>query len=199
MTDDAFTATLRRHFGPGSFIEGAPPDPVAVFPAKHPDVGEVKIWQPTWTASTIGLMGLVRVAIGSQFLQQFENLDTHLEGEERSRRLTADIIRFLEKLFADQLLLWRGVQDRHISKWRECSSPASFEPIALDNEEYALYLWSGPRGTWKLVPAILTRGAVRNDVEWELLRQQVADGALVGADRALAVRLLKGYAPEQEP
>jgi hypothetical protein len=197
LTDDVFTATLRRHFGPNSFIEGAPPDPVAVFAAKHPDVGEVRIWLPTWTTSSIGLLGRVRVAIGTQFLQEFENLDTHLDGEERCRRLTADIIRFLEKLFADQLLLWRGVQDRHISKWRECSSSASFEPIAIDNEEYALYLWSGPRGTWKLVPAILKRGAIRNDVEWELLRQQVADGVLAGAERELAVRLLNGYAPDK--
>jgi hypothetical protein len=199
MARDPFIAALRRHFGPDSFIEGAPPDPVAIFPAKHPDVGEVKIWLPTWTPSTIGLMGLVRVAIGTQFVQQFENLDTHLNREERSTRLTADIIRFLEKLFADRLLLWRGVQDRHISKWRECSSPASFEPIAIDNEEYALYLWSGPRGTWRLVPAILNRGAIRNDVEWELLRQQVADDVLVGEERGLAVRLLKGYAPEPGP
>ena len=197
MTRDLFTATLRRHFGPDSFIEGAPPDPVAVFPAKHPEVGEVRVWLPSWAASSIGLMGHVRVAIGTQFLQQFENLDTDLDGEERSRRLTADIIRFLEKLFADQLLLWRGVHDRHISKWRECNSPESFEPIAIDNEEYALYLWSGPQGTWKFVPAILNRGAIRNDVEWELLRQQVADDVLVGAERELAVRLLKGYAPEQ--
>ena len=96
MTRDLFTATLRRHFGPDSFIEGAPPDPVAVFPAKHPEVGEVRVWLPSWAASSIGLMGHVRVAIGTQFLQQFENLDTDLDGEERSRRLTADIIRFLE-------------------------------------------------------------------------------------------------------
>jgi len=199
MARNLFTATLRHHFGVDSFVEGAPPDPVAVFPAKHPEVGEVRIWLPTWTASSIGPMQHVRIAIGTQFVQEFENLDTHLDMEERSRRLTAGIIRFLEKLFADQLLLWRPVDDRYVSKWRECNSPSSFEPIAIDNEEYALYLWSGPQGTWRLVPAILNRGAIRNDVEWELLRQQVADGALVGADRELAVRLLKGYAPDQTP
>src|SRR5215831_8870449 len=35
--------------------------------------------------------------------------------------------------------------------------------------------------------------------EWELLTQQVADGVLVGAERELAVKLLKGYAPEWGP
>jgi hypothetical protein len=193
MDAEAFKAALRARFGVGSFAESNPPGPVAVFPARHPAVGDAKVWLPTPVQSTIGELIDARISIGSIFEDEFQNIDTHLAPADRFARVTEDIVRFLDRLFSDRLLLWRRVQDQVVTKCRECSTPESFEPLAIDNEEYAMFLWSGPQGTWQLAPTVLKRGAIWTEIECEVLRQQIADRSLSDEDCQVAIRLIREY------
>jgi hypothetical protein len=88
---DVLLAALIERFSDRGLRLGTPPDPVAVFPAKHPDVGDVRVR---------GGGTDVTVAVGQIIEDQFRNIDSHLEeggpngleGEERdlARRLAAD-------------------------------------------------------------------------------------------------------------
>jgi hypothetical protein len=70
------------------------------------------------------------------------------------------------------------------------------EPLVLDNLRYRPYLWSGPRPVGQAVPAILARGRLRDDREYEQLAMQLRDDTLDGADWHLAQRLVDEYERE---
>ena len=92
---DVLLAALLERFSDRGFRVGTPPNPVAVFPAKHPDVGDVSV-----RGDGIETNFTVTVAVGQIIEDQFRNIDSHLEeggpnrleGEERdlARRLAAD-------------------------------------------------------------------------------------------------------------
>jgi hypothetical protein len=191
----AFLAALAARFGDRGLRAGTPPEPIATFPAKHPDIGDLSVWAPVLTQSSIGPHLCVQLAIGTSLHDSFDSIDTHLPLDERLARVTRDVIRFLEKLFADQLLFWERI-DGGGKGWRECENPESREPLVADNRSYRPYLWSGPRPLWQAVPAILGRGHLRDERDYELLVIQISDGALGGADRQLAQRLVDDYERE---
>lgn len=191
----ALLAALTSRFGDRGLRPGTPPDPMATFPAQHPDVGDVRVWAPVLTDSSLGSYLRVELAIGTLLHDSFDSMDTHLPVDERLARITRDVIRFLDKLFADELLFWVRL-DGGGRGWRECATPESREPLVSDNRSYRPYLWSGPRLIWEAVPAILARGHLRNDRDYELLAAQLNDAALHGDDRQLAQRLVDAYERE---
>jgi hypothetical protein len=191
----AFLAALAARFDDRGLRAGMPPDPIATFPARHPDIGEVSVWAPVLTHSSIGPYLHVQVAIGTLLHDSFDSIDTHLPLDARVARVTRDVIRFLEKLFADQLLFWERI-DGGGKGWRECATSESLEPLVSDNRSYRPYLWSGPRPVWQAVPAILARGHLGSDRDYELLVTILRDDALDGADRQLAQRLVDAYERE---
>jgi hypothetical protein len=191
----AFLAALAARFDDRGLRTGTPPDPIATFPARHPDIGELRIWAPVLTHSSIGPYLHVQLAIGTLLHDSFDSIDTHLPLDARVARVTRDVIRFLEKLFADQLLFWERI-DGGGKGWRECATSESLEPLVADNRSYRPYLWSGPRPIWQAVPAILARGHLGSDRDYELLVTQLRDDALDGADRQLAQRLVDAYERE---
>jgi hypothetical protein len=172
---------------------GTPPDSSLLFPASHPELGDLTI-----RASDVGFN--VQITIGQVFATHFVSIDTHLDGHERAARVTKEIVRFLQELFADRLLFWRAA-DGGNSGWREFGMSGDREPLVLDNRVYHLYLWSGPLGPWQAIPTILGRGRVQTDREYEIIAAHLHDNTaehFSPAERALAARLVAEYEPRDD-
>lgn len=196
---EALAAALTERFADRPLRIGAPPGPVAIFPAEHPEVGDVRVMETGIDGNFVAI-----VAVGDILSDHFQNYDNHLETDERVARLTNEVVRFLQELFADRLLLWRSTDDRNAG-WRERgdASPgdvSSREPLVLDNRTYRTCRWSGPLGLWQAAPAILARGRIRDDREYVIvcnLLQEAKPGALDEAERDLARRLAADYERER--
>jgi hypothetical protein len=92
MIQDVLLAALAVRFGADAFRAGAPPEPVAVFPARHPEVGDAVLWLETGSPQGLD----VRIQIGRVLHDHFHDYDTHLEPTERAARVTRDVVRFLD-------------------------------------------------------------------------------------------------------
>lgn len=149
---------------------GSPPGPLAVFPAKHPQVGDLTLSRPGGSVS-------VGITIGDALRDTLGNIDTHLPLVERAERLTRDVARFLQELFADRLLFWRSVDGRNAG-WRERGEAGHTEPLVLDDRTYNLYVWSRPLGPWRASTAILARGHIRDDREYQIALMVLEDAEI---------------------
>lgn len=189
IRDVLLTAMVER-FPERGLRLGTPPEAIAVCPAKHPDVGDLSVRDS-------GLF-TVGVVIGEILSYSFTNYDTHLEESERAGRVTRDVVRFLQELFADRLLIWRSTDGRN-GGWRERGDVGYSEPLVLDNRIYRTYLWSSPLSVWQAIPTIFARGRIRDDREHQiiltLLEQAPPDG-LAGPERDAAVQLAAQYERE---
>jgi hypothetical protein len=139
------------------------------------------------------------VAVGEIIEDDFLNIDSHLKSSERAGRLTKDVVRFLQELFADRLLLWRSTDGRSAG-WRERGDVGYSDPLVLDNRTYRTYLWSGPLSVWQAIPTIFARGRIRDDREYEILAtllENEGPDAFEGAERDLASRLAADYKRER--
>ena len=163
---------------------------VATFAGVHPAMGDL-------TVRTSGVYGnfSVTMTIGEIFGTHFTNYDTHLADDERAVRVTKEVLGFLDALFSDRVLSWRATDGRN-SGWRERGESGAREPMVLDNRVYYTYLWSGPLGLWQAIPAILGRGQIQTDREYEILAGHLDDPAAEhfdAAQRELATRLVQEY------
>src|SRR5262245_34891909 len=75
---------------------GSPPQAIAVFAAAHPDVGDVQIFDD---GSEVTLVA------GNFTHGHFSDFDSK-SAEEAEKNIVDDVIAFLERLFADQVVLW---------------------------------------------------------------------------------------------
>src|SRR5262245_55424390 len=141
-----------------------PPEPIATFPGIHPDVGDVRIADRDTSAD---------LAVGTIVYDHFFNpYDEERGTDEAVAGIANDVVRFLEQLFADRLLMWRSVDGR-TRGWRERGEAGHSAPLVIDDREYLLYLWSGPVGSWRATPIVLARGAIQDDREYEIVVQRV--------------------------
>lgn len=106
-------------------------NPIAVFPAKHPAVGGIEIYDDGDEAT---------VYIGDITHTHFNPYNHELTQDEIDQEVSEEVIGFLEDIFADQILFWKSKHSgsggwQHIDL-RETS-------IGLD-EEAEYFLWSGP-------------------------------------------------------
>src|SRR4029077_8330030 len=147
-------AALVARFGDRGLRIGPPADPIAVFPARHQEGGDVSV-----RGGGIETNFIATVAVGEILEDSFLNIDAHLESRERAERLTKDVVRFLDELFADRLLFWRSTDGRRAG-WRERGDAGYSEPLVLDNRAYRRYLWSGPLPVWQAIPTIFARGRI---------------------------------------
>ena len=168
IRDVLLPALIERFIQHGLRV-GAPPGPIAVFPAKHPLVGDVSVRD-----SGVDTNVIASVSIGEIIHDHFNNYDSHLECREREERVTRDVVRFLEQLFADRLLFWRAI-DGHGAGWREGGPDGSSDPLVIDNRRYRTYRWSGPLPVWQAIPTILARGRIQDDREYEIVRAVLDD------------------------
>lgn len=190
MTRDTLTSALLERYADRGIVIGESPAHVASFPARHAEVGDLRIWVGPESSYT------VTARVGDILTNHFHNYDEHLRPDDRIRRLKDELVWFLDALFGDRLLLWRSVGNRN-SGWRERRAGELLEPLVLDNYIYRLYQWSGPLGTWQAAPAILGRGQIRDDREHDILAMLLEHGRaedLDEAQRELARRLIRDYA-----
>jgi hypothetical protein len=196
---EAFLATLLQKFGHLNPHLGSPPDPTATFPATHMDVGNAKVWSPVVHSSNIGEVTTVDLAVGEILVDHFTSYDSNVSTAERAERLTCDVVRFLDQLFADRLLFWISNDSAGRRGWRERGDAGHTEPLVLDDRTYSTYVWSGPLGIWRATPSIVARGRVRDDRECQVLLNRLDDESvdrLAGAERELVERLVREYERE---
>jgi len=196
---DAFLTTLLARFVARGMQVGTPPNPIAVFPAKHPKIGPLSVWALERRPSSLGEVVGVRLAIDEILNDDFSNYDVHLPFDQRAERVTRDVVRFLDQLFADQLLFWRSLDEAGRRGWRERGAAGHSEPLVLDDRTYQTYVWSGPLVIWRATPAILNRGRIHDERERHIVRSRLDDAGPNGftaTERELAERLLADYESE---
>jgi hypothetical protein len=199
---------LLEHFGDRDIHLGTPLDTVAVhygdliarFSAKHPEVGDASVWgvlneaQPAFQTIVSAA-----VSVGDICHYSFINFDVHLDRARRIQRVAGDVIRFLQELFADRLLLWKSVDGLNPG-WRERGEAGHVDPLVLDDRTYRRWLWSGPLSTWRATLKILAHGRILDDREHDILVMRLHATGPAGfeleAERALARRLVADYERE---
>ena len=187
---EVLSEALLERFGERGLCVGPPPGPIAIFPAKHVDVGDVSV-RDTGIEGNLSVL----VSVGDIIADDFQNYDSHLQNRVREERLTADVVQFLHEILIDRLLVWRSTDGRHAG-WRERGNTGVSEPLVLDDRTYRLYVWSGPVAAWRASSTVFARGGIRDDREYQILKVRLADAGsdgFQGAERELASRLVTRY------
>ncbi len=127
---DVLLPVLRSRFARMEIRFGTPPEPIAVFAAAHPQVGEVSVFDAGEEA---------RVHIGRIAHAHFCGLPKADTEREQLENTTEDVVDFLAELFSDRVVLHESTDGR-TGGWKRL---AAYErPIAT--EGMRLYRWSGP-------------------------------------------------------
>jgi hypothetical protein len=170
---------------------GTPPDPIAIFPAAHPDVGDVSVSE--------GNGGGADVAVGDVARDHFFNpYEEERDTSEAAEGIARNVVRFLQELFADRLQMWRSTDGR-TKGWRERGDAGHTAPLVVDDRAYYTYFWSRPLGIWQATPTSLARGRILDAREYEIMVHRVNDDGpdrLQVAERDLARRLVADYERE---
>jgi hypothetical protein len=169
-------------------------DLIVRFPAAHPAVGDASV-RGEGTDSNESVCSAA-VSVGDIVVQySFNNFDNHLAADERGARVAGDVVRFLRELFADRLLLWKSADGLNAA-WRERGDAGHLEPLVIDDRTYDRYLWSRPLPPWRASAAILAKGGIADDRDYQVilwrLNKSAPDG-FVGSEDALARRLVADY------
>jgi hypothetical protein len=129
MISDFLIPKLRRRFSDRGLRVGVPPQPCAVFPAIHPEVGDVVISDDGYELT---------LEAGNFTHSHFSNYDDNLSESQKAERISEDVAQFLEELFADRVVLWGS----HAGSggWY----PRDEQPSRLFRAHGELYVWSGP-------------------------------------------------------
>lgn len=188
---DILVPLLVERFKDRGLQLGTSPDLIAVFPAVHSEVGNVRISE--------GNGGGADVAVGDVARDHFFNpYEEERNTSEAAEGIARNVVRFLQELFADRLLMWRSTDGR-TRGWRERGDAGHTAPLVVDDRAYYTFIWSRPLGIWQATPTILARGRIVDDREYEIMVHRVNDDGpdrLQAADRDLARRLVADYERE---
>lgn len=132
IRDKLIPALQQRYSDDGVQMgSGLKPDPVAVFPAKHPSVGELTIWDDGEEAT---------VNIGEITHGHFNLYNPDLNQDQIDEGVSSQILDFLEDMFADKYLLWKS-RDGRSGGWQHLDHI----DMPLERQTDADYfVWSGP-------------------------------------------------------
>jgi hypothetical protein len=133
MITDKLIPRVKERFPDAKAEFGAPPEPAVVFPAIHPEVGDIKIYDD----------GSELTLVAGNFTHgHFSDFDTK-DPDEAEQNIVDDVLRFLERLFADQIVLWGSHQSR--GGWYNRGGTSKAIPsLEQMKEGKQLYVWSGP-------------------------------------------------------
>ncbi len=121
---DALLAELTRRFG-DAFHPGDDPHTVAIFPAAHPEVGDV-IVRDEGDEAIVFLGDITHEHFSSDVDAEFDTA--------RAEEVARDVADFLSELFADRILLWQAFfgwiggyrllpavdRSRYLERWARC-------------------------------------------------------------------------------
>jgi hypothetical protein len=132
MIRDKLIPCLLERFPEAKPRFGVPPKPVVVFPAKHPDVGDIEIFDD----------GSELTVVAGKFTHgHFADYGSSSE-EESAQKIIENVVSFLENLFADQVVLWGA--HRESGGWCYRDKPIETIPeIDKLKRGRPLYVWSG--------------------------------------------------------
>ena len=134
MISDVLLPLLTERF-PGRFTMAEPGvGPCVTFPAKHPEVGDVEIHDDGDEITLIA---------GNFTHGHFSNYDD-IPLEEKEKEIAVDVVDFLTKLFADEVLLFGSYKSG--GGWR-VGSDGSRGFLSTAVFGHKSYVWSGPLGT----------------------------------------------------
>jgi hypothetical protein len=129
MISDVLIPKLRNYFPSHGLQVGVPPDPCALFPAIHPEVGDIVISDEGYELT---------LEAGRFTHSHFSNYDQKLSEAQRAERISDDIVQFLDDLFGDRIVLWGSHDSR--GGWYPRDEPRS----EFRRGDGQLYVWSGP-------------------------------------------------------
>jgi hypothetical protein len=125
---DVLLPALRQRFPDRPFAEGVPPQPVAIFQAEHPAVGDLQILDDGHE---------VTLVIGPHTHSHFNPYDATLTSAQLAEEVTESVLNFLTDLFADRVLIW-SIPGRS-GGWSLLTGQSSRIP-----SEACRLIWSGP-------------------------------------------------------
>jgi hypothetical protein len=130
MIRDKLVPTLKQKYADVEVRYGSPPDPIAVFAARHPSVGDLTIWDDGEEAT---------VEIGEITHGHFGAYDVPAPYE-AEEWIVKNVLSFLEEMFADRYLLWKS-REGGSGGWEHVDyAGESFRPKAgVDT-----FVWTGP-------------------------------------------------------
>ena len=131
MIRDRLIPALRERFPTESFTFSEPPEPIASLPARNAALGRLEICDDGDEATVY----ITEVTHG-----HFSCYDDSLTPEQHETTITADVLDFLEALFADRVLLYR-TPSRSMGGWTRLDLSPESERIRRDRE---YFLWSRP-------------------------------------------------------
>lgn len=88
---------LQSRFPEVSFVAGEPPSPIARYPARHPEVGDLCIFDHG---------DEVTVAIGTITHTHFSAHDPGLDPSDTEAWISEQVLEFISELFADRIVVW---------------------------------------------------------------------------------------------
>ena len=130
MIRDVLLPALQANFPNRGLRTGQPPDAIAVFPAAHPEVGDVNIYDDGNEAM---------VSVGQITHGHFGWTDANRTEAEMANAVTDEVVRFLTDLFADRIVLWKS--SGGAGGWWLVGHDNSLS--IMDADDFT-YLWSGP-------------------------------------------------------
>lgn len=133
---------IKERFPEAKATFGAPPKPSVVFPDVHPDVGDIEIYDD----------GSELTVVTGHFTH-WHATDYHGEPK-NEQKIVDNVVSWLERLFADQIVLWGshssggGWYNREVARDSNPYAANSFvqDTMARMKEGKPLYVWSGPLG-----------------------------------------------------
>jgi hypothetical protein len=130
MISEFLIAEATRRFSDQPFSLDASPGAIITFPAKHPDVGDLKIYDDG---------GEARVEITRITHGHFGCWDDSLGKTEREKDIAETVLDFVGQLLDDKVLLHSTMEGR-IGGWRpfDGTKPIQRKPLTK------YFVWSGP-------------------------------------------------------
>ncbi len=125
---------LEQKFGQGSFSMGRDSKIIASFPPAHPEVGELKIFDDG---------NEVIIEIGEITHGHFCRMNAVATNEEAEEEVVANVVDFLEDLFAGKYILWRTRQ-RGAGGWKHVDFLSEDKILSKFENDAVYFNWSGP-------------------------------------------------------
>ena len=128
---DVLLPRLSSQFAARKPVFATHPSPDVVFPAAHPEVGQICVWDDG---------DELTLAVGDLTHTHFNPYDPSLSEIELAERVSSDLLEFLEDVFADQVVFWQATDGR--AGGGCVRRPDRVEPDG--RHDVRRFLWSGP-------------------------------------------------------